>query len=131
LRVDGSAGRHSDPRKPVVYRSGFIPCRPQDALRDLKDLALARGMSMSTTIRPDKSVDVEFVPNFSTQLTINLPPGVAKAVVQILEDTGDTPGGMFAKALGLYLLALRARKEGKVVGSASSPDSLDTEFTGF
>ena len=86
---------------------------------------------MNTTTRPDKSVDVEFVPNYATQLTLTLPPGAAEAVDRVLKETGDTPGKMFAKALGLYLLALDARKRGKVVGSADSADALDTEFTGF
>ncbi len=65
------------------------------------------------------------------QLTVSLPPATTDAVSRVLEETGDTPGEMVGKALGLYMLALDARKRGKVVGAADSADALDTLFTGY
>jgi hypothetical protein len=37
----------------------------------------------------------------------------------------------FRKALGLYKLAEEAKREGKAVGIAETPDSLETEFVGL
>lgn len=67
----------------------------------------------------------------AARLEVSLPKPAAEAVLRVLEETGDRPGPMVAKALGLYMLALEARKRGKVVGAADSADVLDTEFTGF
>jgi hypothetical protein len=64
-------------------------------------------------------------------LILDLPPPAFAAVKRILAETGDSPGEMFAKAVGLYALAQEARRRGKTVGAADSPDVLETEFTGF
>jgi hypothetical protein len=64
-----------------------------------------------------------------SELSLTLPPAATEAVVRVLLETGDTPGEMFRKALGLYMLALDARERGKVVGAADSPAALETEFT--
>jgi hypothetical protein len=86
---------------------------------------------MTTARHPDGSVDVAFTPDTSAQLILSLPPAAANAVNRVLTETGDSPGEMFRKALGLYVRALDSRKRGKAVGSADSPDLLETEFTGF
>ena len=65
------------------------------------------------------------------QLAVRLPGPAAAAVARVLRDTGDTPGAMIAKALGLYMMALDAKRRGKAVGAADSADALETEFTGF
>ena len=92
---------------------------------------MASGAGMSTTQRPDGSVDVENAPALPAQLVLSLPPAAAAAVDRVLTETGDPPGAMFGKALGLYMLALDARRRGKAVGAADSADALETEFTGF
>ena len=104
---------------------------PREALEELGRLARSEGMLMIPTTLADKSVDVEFKPRPPAELTLTLPPAAAAAVDRVLIETGDPPGEMFRKALGLYMLALDARKRGKVVGSADSTDVLETEFTGF
>ena len=70
-------------------------------------------------------------PGGLARMTIDLPPTAAIAIEQLLNETGDTPGALFGKAIGLYMLSLEAHKRGKAVGSADSPDVLETEFTGF
>lgn len=86
---------------------------------------------MSQTIRPTGIPSGEEIPPLFSQLVINLPPEVTAAVGRVLRETGDAPGEMFGKALGLYMLALDARKRGKAVGAADSADVLDTEFPEF
>jgi hypothetical protein len=70
-------------------------------------------------------------PGVLARMTIDLPPAVFNVIEQLLDETGNTPGALFGKAIGLYMLSIEARKRGKAVGSADSPDVLETEFTGF
>jgi hypothetical protein len=85
---------------------------------------------MATTTRPDKSIDSQSKLDPIVELVVTLSPPLEAAVNRVLKETGDTPGEMFGKSLGLYMLALDARKRGKIVGSADSSDALETEFTG-
>jgi hypothetical protein len=48
-----------------------------------------------------------------------------------MKRTGDSPSDLFRKALGLYKLAEEAKREGKVVGIAATPNCLETEFVGL
>ena len=50
---------------------------------------------------------------------------------ELIDRTRDTPSDLFRKALGLYKLAEEAKREGKSVGVATSPESLETEFVGL
>jgi hypothetical protein len=88
------------------------------------------GLPMATITRPEKSIKKESAP-WAAELSVSLPPPAAAAVVRLMAETGDSPGQMVGKALGLYMLAVDARKRGKAVGAADSPDALETEFTGF
>lgn len=56
---------------------------------------------------------------------------VIDALNRLLVRTGDTPEDLFRKALALYTLASDAHTEGKAVGTATSPDVLETEYVGF
>jgi hypothetical protein len=85
---------------------------------------------MATITRPEKTTEVGSTP-WAAELTVSLPPPAAAAVIRLMAETGDSPGQMVGKALGLYMLAVEARKRGKTVGAADSPDALETEFTGF
>jgi hypothetical protein len=98
---------------------------------DLAEQTREEGKSMATTTLPDKTVDLQSKLDPIVELVVTLPPAAAAAVNRVLKETGDTPGEMFGKALGLYMLALDARKRGKIVGSADSTDALETEFTGY
>jgi hypothetical protein len=101
------------------------------AMDDLVEQTGEEGKSMATTTLLDKSVDLPIKLPAPAELVLTLPPAAAAAVNRVLEETGDNPGEMFRKALGLYMLALDARKRGKTVGSADSTDALETEFTGY
>jgi hypothetical protein len=85
---------------------------------------------MATITQPEKTISAKPA-NWAAELTVSLPPPAAAAVMRLMAETGDSPGAMVGKALGLYMLAVDARKRGKVVGAAESVDLLETEFTGF
>jgi hypothetical protein len=65
------------------------------------------------------------------KVTLDLSPEAARALDELIGQTGDTPSDLFRKALGLYALAEEAKREGKAVGIAATPDSLETEFVGL
>jgi hypothetical protein len=66
-----------------------------------------------------------------TRITLDLPAEAAQALNELMSRTGDSPSDLFRKALGLYKLAEEAKREGKAVGIAETPDSLETEFVGL
>jgi hypothetical protein len=49
----------------------------------------------------------------------------------LAQETGLSEGDVLRLALGMFKVAVDARKEGKHVGVARSPESLDLELTGF
>lgn len=66
-----------------------------------------------------------------TRITLDLTPEAAQAFNELMRRTGDSPSDLFRKALGLYALVEEAKREGKVVGVATTPESLETEFVGL
>ena len=66
-----------------------------------------------------------------TRITLDLTPEAAQAFNELMSRTGDSPSDLFRKALGLYKLSEEAKREGKAVGVATTPDSLETEFVGL
>ena len=66
-----------------------------------------------------------------TRIVLDLPMEAAQALRDLINKTGDDPVVLFRKALGLYKLAEEAKREGKAVGIAATPDSLETEFVGL
>jgi hypothetical protein len=64
-------------------------------------------------------------------IAIELTPEANQALEELMSRTGDSPSVLFRKALGLYKLAEDAKREGKAVGIATTPDSLETEFVGL
>jgi len=71
----------------------------------------------------------EFRPG--AKIALDLTPEAAKSLNDLISRTGDTPAALFRKAIGLYALAKQAESEGKAVGVATNPDSLETEFVGL
>jgi hypothetical protein len=49
----------------------------------------------------------------------------------LAQETGLEEGDVLRLALGMFKVAVGAKKEGKHVGVARSPDALDLELTGF
>ena len=49
----------------------------------------------------------------------------------LAQKTGLSEGDVLRLALGIFKVAVDARKEGKHVGVARSPEALDLELTGF
>jgi hypothetical protein len=52
-------------------------------------------------------------------------------LASLAQETGCGEGDVLRLALGMFKVAVDARKTGKHVGVASSPDALDLELTGF
>jgi hypothetical protein len=52
-------------------------------------------------------------------------------IAGLAKDTGLSEGDVLRVALRIFKVAVDARKEGKHVGVARSPEGLDLELTGF
>ena len=66
-----------------------------------------------------------------TRVTLDLTPEAASPLNELMRQTGDTPSDLFRKALGLYALAERAKRQRKAVGIVTNREALETEFVGF
>jgi hypothetical protein len=75
--------------------------------------------------------DGQFHPAYHSKIVIDLPPDATMQLDQLMRQTGDDPTALFQKSLALYRLVTEAIREGKAVGTASDPDSLETRFTGL
>jgi hypothetical protein len=52
-------------------------------------------------------------------------------LASLAQETGLSEGDVLRLALGMFKVAVDAKKEGKHVGVARSPEALDLELTGF
>ncbi len=52
-------------------------------------------------------------------------------IASLAQEPGLREGDVLRLALGIFKVAVDARKEGKHVGVARSPEALDLELTGF
>ncbi|MGO9597090.1 MAG: hypothetical protein ACLP7Q_03620 [Isosphaeraceae bacterium] len=87
--------------------------------------------SVSTNISsPGASASLGNV-SVRTGIAIELTPEANQALDELMQRTGDSLSDLFRKAIGLYKLAEEAKREGKAVGIATTPDSLETEFVGL
>lgn len=73
----------------------------------------------------------EVIPAHHARIVIDLPPDAAMELDQLMRQTGDDPTALFQKSLALYRLAKEAIRDGKSVGTASNPESLETQFVGL
>jgi hypothetical protein len=87
---------------------------------------------MATTTEPVASAstasDTEVWHVDGPDLRLTLAPAAVAFLNDLLRDTHESPETLLRKALGLYRLAVDARREGKVIGSAPRADGLDDEF---
>jgi hypothetical protein len=87
---------------------------------------------MATTTQPVASSsvasDTEVWHVDGPDLQLTLAPAAVAFLNDLLRDTHESPETLFRKALGLYRLAVDARREGKVIGTAPRPEILDDEF---
>jgi hypothetical protein len=52
-------------------------------------------------------------------------------LASLAQETGLDEGDVLRLALGMFKVAVDAKRDGKHVGVARSPDALDLELTGF
>lgn len=67
----------------------------------------------------------------SGTFTLDVTPEMMMTLEQLARDSQQPLAAVFTRAIALYQAALQAAAEGKHVGYATSPDSLDVEFTGL
>jgi ribosomal protein S3 len=77
------------------------------------------------------SGDEQPIPAGWHRALIDMSPEVYEFLEQLAKQTGTSKVDVLRKALGLYRVALDARREGLVVGAVSEDQALDTEFVGF
>lgn len=75
------------------------------------------------------SARVEFHPR--KRIFLDLSAEAAQTLDELISESGEDPSILFRKAIGLYKLAKQATRDGKAVGIAATPDSLETEFVGL
>jgi hypothetical protein len=75
------------------------------------------------------SPPIPFTPE--TPFVIHLTREAADELNELMAQTGDTPTQLLRKALGLYKVTRQAIQEGKAVGIAETPDSLESQFVGI
>ncbi len=64
-------------------------------------------------------------------ITLDVTPEMLTTLEHLARDSKQPLATVFTRAIALYQAALKAAAEGKHVGYATSPDSLDVEFTGL
>ena len=65
------------------------------------------------------------------RLVVDVAPDAFEAFEKLVEETRTSKAEVMANAIGLYGLALKARREGKIVGAAGDDQEIETEFVGF
>ncbi|MHB1560301.1 MAG: hypothetical protein ACYC61_22855 [Isosphaeraceae bacterium] len=70
-------------------------------------------------------------PGYGTRLVIDLPPDGARALNELLEQSGEDVTDLFQRALALYKLSKEAVQQGKFVGVADNAECLETQFVGL
>lgn len=65
------------------------------------------------------------------EFILHLSPDAIDELNGIMDLTGDTPTELLRKAIGLYKVTQQAIHEGKAVGIAETPESLDVQFVGI
>lgn len=108
--------------------------------------ASVKGRQLRETLRPDVDDPVnlsEWVPGVigsngtfypsdqSISFILRFPPDTTTELDHLIEEAGGDATEFFKRAIALYKLAKDATHEGKVVGIASSPDCLETQFIGI
>ena len=100
---------------------------------ELKEETHARSTTLDASSIPAIPYGVPSGDGFAphTMITLDLTPEAAKALNQLIEQTGDSPTDLFRKAIALYKLTKEAIREGKSVGIAETEDCLETRFVGL
>ena len=75
--------------------------------------------------------DGKFHPADHSVFVLDFPPGTTAELDHLIKDVGGDPTELFKRVIALYKLAKDAAQQGKAVGVATSPDSLETQFVGI
>jgi predicted transcriptional regulator len=69
--------------------------------------------------------------NASRQITFELSPEMYTILQKLAAASGQSLDGVLNRAIALYKASLDALHEGKHIGVAGRPESLETEFVGL
>jgi hypothetical protein len=58
-------------------------------------------------------------------------PEANELLASLAQETGSSEGDVLRLAIGMFKVAVDAKKQGKHVGVAGSPEALDLELVGF
>ena len=84
-----------------------------------------------TMDREAGSIEVRPIPEGWHRGVLDMSPDVYDLLERLAGETGAPKVEVIRKALGLYAVAIDARREGLTVGAVSDDQPLDTEFVGF
>lgn len=65
------------------------------------------------------------------RVSMTMSPETFDTLTRLADLTGQGLDDVVSKAFLLYKVAVEAQREGKAVGIAPTPDSLETEFVGL
>ena len=82
-------------------------------------------------IRDDTSIEDRPIPEGWHRIILDMSPEAFDFFEKMIRETNSSKAEVIGKALGLYNLSLKARREGKIVGAAGDDQEIDTEFVGF
>jgi hypothetical protein len=83
------------------------------------EATMSNSLSFTGTVRPRVVRNLDMTPE-ANELLVNL-----------AQEADLSEGDMLRLALAMFKTALDAKRQGKHVGVASTPDVLDIEFVGF
>lgn len=86
---------------------------------------------MATTHEASGHLSVTGTATARVERNLAMTPEAGDLIARLARETGLSEGDVLRLALGMFKVAVDARKEGKHVGVAESPEALDLELVGF
>ena len=88
---------------------------------------------MDSTRKASLSQSLSFTGTATDRVVRNLAmtPEANELLASLAQKTGTSEGDVLRLALGMLNVAVDAKRQGKHVGVAGSPDALDLELVGF
>ncbi len=102
----------------------------QEALGAIEAIGAERGLLLNVIRTKDGRID-RVEARRAVNLSLAVTPELDELITRLASDLGATKAATLMRGVALLRAAVDARRAGKVVGSAESPDSLETEFVGF
>jgi hypothetical protein len=102
----------------------------REALSALQDYAGVQGILLNVIRTSDGRID-RIEGRRPVILNVSITPDLDHLIGELAADIGTNKAETIVRGLALLKAAVDAKKKGKVVGTAESSESLETEFVGF